>query len=293
VSARRELTIPSRDGLPLAATVYDPEGLARATVLVAPAMGVKRGFYARFGLFLARQGLAVVTFDYRGIGGSTGAGEAHLAQWGEDDLAAMIAWSSARPAASSRLALVAHSVSAQLLGFAANNRRPDAVMLVAPQSGYWQLWDGWQRARIVWAWYVAIPFAVRRHGKVPAGRLGEELPGAVAREWARWGRHPGHASAFAPDGRAGYARVTAPILTYSVADDALAPPRAVAAILSWYEGTAPIHRVLRPAEFGLPAIGHFGFFRSPFATSLWPEAAAWLAGDNTYSARAIAANARP
>jgi predicted alpha/beta hydrolase len=292
VSARRELTVPARDGVLLAATVYECEGPARGTVLVAGAMGVKRGFYARFGLFLARHGLATVTFDYRGIGGSAAAGDVHLAQWGEDDLATMIAWSAAR--AAPRLALVAHSVAAQLLGFAANNGLLDAVMLVAPQSGYWRLWDGWNRARILWAWHVAIPLAVRRYGELPAGRLGEALPGPVAREWARWGRHPDHARHFAPEGHAGYARITAPIRAYGIADDALAPPRAVAAILSWYENAAIAHRVLRPAEFGLAEIGHFGFFRSQFAAGLWPEAAGWLAGaDQPQSASATAANARP
>jgi len=282
VSVRRELTIPSRDGFPLAATVYEPDGPAGTTVLVAPAIGVKRAFYARLAVFLVRRGLAVATFDYRGIGGSTaGSGGVSLRQWGEDDLAAMIEWSATHAAAPHRLALVAHSVSAQLIGFAANNRRLDAIMLVAPQSGYWRLWDGWDRARIFWAWHAGIPLQVWRHGKLPSGKYGEELPAVVALDWARWGRHREHASGFAPEGKKGFASIAAPLLAYSVEDDALAPPRAVAAILAWYKGVRPVHRVLRPAEFDLAEIGHFGFFRSQFAGTLWPQAADWLADTAT------------
>src|SRR5512142_76942 len=87
------LAIPARDGFPLAADLFLPAGEPRAAALLAPAMGVPRAFYAAFAGHLAEQGIAALTVDYRGIGGSReGAGtlrgfRAALHDWAELDLA--------------------------------------------------------------------------------------------------------------------------------------------------------------------------------------------------------------
>ncbi len=64
------LRVEARDGFPLAADLFLPDAAPTAAVLIAPAMGVPRGYYAAFAGHLAREGLAALTLDYRGIGGS-------------------------------------------------------------------------------------------------------------------------------------------------------------------------------------------------------------------------------
>jgi predicted alpha/beta hydrolase len=74
----------------------------------------------------------------------------------------------------------------------------------------------------------------------------------------------------------GYARLEAPIFAYSFADDPLAPPNAVEALLSLYRRARATHRHVAASDVGLRAIGHFGFFRAAQRDRLWAEARDWL-----------------
>src|SRR6266850_1619898 len=65
------LRIPARgDGYSLSAGLFVPRGPPKAAALIAGAMAVRASFYAPFARYLADQGLAALTLDYRGIGGS-------------------------------------------------------------------------------------------------------------------------------------------------------------------------------------------------------------------------------
>ena len=61
--------IEAGDGWPLAATLFRPDD-ARMAVLVSAGTGFPRGFYGRFARWMAERGAVVLTYDYRGIGGS-------------------------------------------------------------------------------------------------------------------------------------------------------------------------------------------------------------------------------
>lgn len=54
----------------LAGELFLPRSRPRAAVLIAPAMAVPASFYSGFAGFLAEQGAAALTIDYRGIGRS-------------------------------------------------------------------------------------------------------------------------------------------------------------------------------------------------------------------------------
>ena len=65
-----DITIPAADGYPLAATLFLPLGAKRHAVLISSATATPRKIYRGFAGYLARRGCAVLTYDYRGIGGS-------------------------------------------------------------------------------------------------------------------------------------------------------------------------------------------------------------------------------
>ena len=65
-----DITIPAADGYPLAATLYLPRGAKRHAVLISSATATPRKIYRGFASYLAHCGCAVLTYDYRGIGGS-------------------------------------------------------------------------------------------------------------------------------------------------------------------------------------------------------------------------------
>src|SRR3712207_6777199 len=64
------ITLRADDGFELAAKRFSPAGTPRGVVLLSCAMGVKQDFYFSFAEFLAQEGFAALTFDYRGAGSS-------------------------------------------------------------------------------------------------------------------------------------------------------------------------------------------------------------------------------
>ncbi len=285
-SVSRELRLETEDGVRLAATLFSPAprlGTARRrVVIVNSAMAVPRRYYAPFARFLAASGLHVLTYDYRGIGESrldeAAARRARLRHWGEQDFAAAVAWVD-RELGPAETLVVGHSVGGQIVGLAPNNERVRRLLLVGAQSGDWRLWPPGSRARVLAFWYGVVFPVTRVLGYLPAGVLGgEPVPGGVAREWARWARRRGYMVGGGDAARArGYARLTAPIYAYSFADDELAPPTAVEALLDLYGAVEKKHRHVAAAQLGLRSIGHFGFFRPASRDHLWGEARDWLA----------------
>lgn len=275
-----ELVIPARDGYPLSATVFGGQG-ASDWVVVNSATAVPRGYYARFARFLASEGWSVVTYDYRGIGGSRPERlrgfPARMRDWAQQDAAGVLDWVDGCSA--SRVAAVGHSFGGQALGLLPQTDRLAAAVLVGAQSGYWRLWDGWRRLPVAALWHVLIPGLSTACGFFPARLLGmgENSPAGVAREWAAWGRQPGYVTD--ADGGAlagGYARLRCPLRSYSFSDDTFAPPRAVEALLGFYSSARVERRALTPRDLGVRAFGHWAFFRERFREPPWTEAAAWL-----------------
>jgi predicted alpha/beta hydrolase len=280
--AKEKLTIPALDGFRLAATLFRAPYDDVPLVIIAAATAVKRSYYEKFAQFLARNGFHALTFDYRGIGDSRPENlkgfHAKLHEWGMLDLAGVINWVVAGPAPG-RILLVGHSVGAQILPLAENNHHIHAAYFVASQSAYWKLWNGKERAMVFTLWHFSLPLATKLFGYFPGWVLGnaEDLPAGVAREWARWARHPDYILSHDPGVRGKFQRIHIPLKFVSFTDDALiAPKRAVQAIAGWFGSTDKAHRHIHPKEIGVTAIGHFGFFRESFRDTLWREALTWL-----------------
>jgi predicted alpha/beta hydrolase len=271
------LRIPARgDGYALAAELFLPRGLPRAAILIAGAMAVRAAFYAPLARYLAEQGAAALIFDYRGIGGSRPPGplrrfHASFHDWGERDLAGCLDWL-ARRFPGLPLLFIGHSAGAQLMGLA-----PEppirAALFAAAGTAYWKSYRGRARAILASLWYAGLPVTLAILGYLPLSKVGQgdDVPGGVAREWARWGRDRRYVYSYAePRGGLGYTSYARPLLALSIADDAYAPPTALAHLLSLYPRARKEVRTLEPA--GKP-IGHFGFFRRP---DLWEEPVRWL-----------------
>src|SRR5262245_27416012 len=254
--------ILASDGFGLAATLFapDPRRYGGRVVVVASAMGVKREFYRHYAFHLAEEGFPVVTFDYRGIGGSMPGSmrgfAATLRDWGAKDLAAVIDWArGVFPEAS--VQLVAHSVGGQILGLAANRDVVHGLVAVASQSGYWGHWSGTRRLGVCLLWHAVMPVVgrVRRSFPARALGLGEDIPSGVAREWAYWGRHPQYLMGrLSEEARRGYEQYRGAIRAYSFTDDAYAPESAVKAFLRFYPAARREHRRIDPGDLDLRSI---------------------------------------
>jgi predicted alpha/beta hydrolase len=269
-------------GSPLVLTMFEPEGAARAAVIMPSAMGVVQNFYARFAEWLARQGFAVCTFDYRGIGLSkppTLRGfDVTILDWAREDCAAVIDFVKAR-FAELPLYWIGHSLGGQLLGLIPNRSQIDRVVTVATGSGYWRE-NAWRTKRFVWwLWFVIVPLALRVAGYFPGRRLRKvgDLPRGVMEQWRRWCLSPEYVvGAEGESTRVAYAAVGTPILSLSFTDDEMMSERSIVSLHRLY-ATAPVeYRRIAPREIGVERIGHFGFFRSQYEQTLWPLVPEWL-----------------
>jgi predicted alpha/beta hydrolase len=270
------------DGYPLAATIFAPAQEFRAVVLIAAATAVPRGYYAKFARYLAEQGFKVITFDYRGIGGSKPKQglrgfAAKMRDWAALDLVAAVDYASGL-AQGKPLLYVGHSFGGQALGQLPNNHKISRALFAASQIGYWKLFPAPEKYRVWLSLRVLGPFAYTLFGYVP-GKLGmgEDLPKGVFKEWASWCMKPRYLyDDETLDARKYFPDYKGALRAVGMSDDDWAPPVTVAGLLAGYTGTKPEHITVTPLSAGVKKIGHFGYFREPSREPLWREAAEWL-----------------
>jgi predicted alpha/beta hydrolase len=287
-----EITIAAADGQPLAADLYTPPpGVAARgpDVVINSAMGVGRRYYRAFAQHLAARGMTVVSYDYRGIGGSAPPRlrgcKVHARDWGQLDASGVVSWLQQRQRRDSSsparaIAVVGHSIGGQILGLISNPGSVARVLLVAAQAGSWRDWQGLRRLGVAALFHVGIPGFTAVTGQLPMRwfGLGENIPPLAAREWGDWGRSPEYL--FDPRhglDLTGYARLAVPLRMYSFSDDGYAPAATVDRLLQKFSAATIDHRRHAPGDFGRAAVGHFGFFRRGLLPRLWDEAADFLA----------------
>ncbi len=276
-SSDRDLLVAD-DGRHLAASWFEPAGAARAVAVVNAAAAVPRGYYRHFAAWLAARGYAVLTYDYRGIGGSARGAprdeRATMRDWAVLDMSAALAAAQARRRAGRLpLLLVGHSFGGNCIGFAAGAERADAILTVGSQVGEVRYYDGVHRL-VTYGFYAALPLVTALFGQVPGwalGGSGTPMPSEVARQWSRWGRQRGWAFADpAMKPHAGHGGLGMPIHLWGISDDLqYAPPRAVDALAATFRNAAVQRHEVRPADVGARAIGHFGPFRREPGERLW------------------------
>ncbi|GGC81416.1 alpha/beta hydrolase family protein [Undibacterium terreum] len=281
------IQLVTRDGVSLAATRFAPAGEVRAVVVVLPAaMGVKQSFYQPFAEFLAENGIAVLSFDYRGMGesrpprfsNSLRGFDATVFDWAELDynaaLQAAKAWQPGVP-----LQVIGHSLGGQLPGLVPDNHLIDGLITVGAGSGYWRD-NAPQLKRFVWfMWYFAVPLYTRLWGYFPGKKMRKvgDLPKGVIFQWSQWCRSPHYVvDAQGAPIRAGYEKIRAPILSLSFTDDEMMSRRSIDSLHDFYKNAPVERRYISPQQVGARRIGHFGFFRPQFRTTLWQQALDWL-----------------
>jgi len=277
---REQLKLIARDGYPLAADYFAASGTTKGAVLIAGAMGVPRGFYAQFAQYLAGHGLAVLTLDYRGLGGSappvlrgfTGS----ITNWVDHDLPAAMDVLQTR-APSVPLLWLGHSVGGQLMGFM-DSTRIHAALFIASQSGYWRRWHTARWRGFMWGIsHLLLPGFAATLGYVPARFFGSALPAKVARQWASWIRDPEYLGVLArPRQWADYRRYDKPLRLVTISDDDYAPWATGEGLLALYPKAQKEHLGASPAQSGVKAIGHFAMFRPKCRDSQWVGWKDWL-----------------
>ena len=271
-----DLLIPATDGFKLSATLFNAAKPSQRAALIIPAVGVKRRVYQAFAAYLATQGYDVLTWDWRGIGGSRPRRlrgfAASMTTWATCDLAGVIDWA-AQTYPRHPLYAIGHSFGGQAVGLAPNAGRLAALVTVAAPSAYWGHYPRPQRWLMWGLWSTGVPALTALCGYFPAKRLRlfEDLPAGVALEWARWCRRPEYLGDYR-----GHRQFARPLLTLAFTDDFYASPQSVEALHREYAGAQLSSRLIAPRDLGIDRLGHFGFFAEGRAPGLWTEVRQWL-----------------
>lgn len=277
------ISFTASDGFQLKGNLYrslEP----RVAILISAGTGFPRQFYADMAIYLARLGAVVMTYDYRGIGGSAAAdivtSNIDYPDWGRFDLTAAID-TLQKAAPGLPITHLAHSVGGHFIGLAPNHKKINRHAFLSVGTGY----VGGHHLRNIplelYFWWGMGAYSLWRHGCIAnvGGWKGEPLPPKLFCTWRRWSHRRAY---FKPDlGKTEamtphfYNDVTAPIRSWVFPDDPIATKSTVQDLLECYP-SAPHEIVFRsPADIGVRRIGHEGAVRLG-REKLWSEVWEWL-----------------
>jgi predicted alpha/beta hydrolase len=278
----QELTITTDDGYQLQASEFSPSISNGVGLIINGATGVLRKYYQPFAEFLSEQGFTVLTYEFRGIGGSTKSAEHALApsmlNWGLHDMDAVLSYVTDRHP---ELIIkgIGHSIGGQLLGIMPDNNRYHSFLNIAAQNIYWKNWPLKERFLSMAFFFGILPAFNALTGGLPPWVLGcEYLPKQVVRDWSRFARKKAYISDNKGNPlREGFNAYKGKMRLCSMIDDkTFAPPNCVRELEKLFINADTEIKTLHPKEYGMKAIDHFGFFKKSMNKKAWEESADWL-----------------
>ncbi len=259
----------------LSGTLFRPRETPRAAVVLNPATGVPQGYYRHFARWMAAdRGLAVLTYDYAGMGASASGPvrdcDATMQSWALiDQPAARKAMRGSVPEAP--LWVIGHSLGALMLPMQQDISDIERVIAVA--SGYVHFrdhpWPYQGLARLFW--FGHVPVLTKLLGYTPTKRLGlgEDLPPGAYWQWRKWCTSE---TFFWPDVGKTLPQpnwTAAPVRLVTFADDQTIPSQCSWRLERSYRAECCTRIELDPATFGLSHVGHIAAFARKNA-AIWP-----------------------
>jgi len=286
-----DVTINCSDEVVINGTLFKPVQSVKAAILLGPATGIKRQFYASFAGFLAQNGYAVLTFNNRGIGDSLDTkvkySKASLQCWGEKDMpAALNVLMHHFP--TTHYHLIGHSAGGQLIGLMENAKQISSVFNVSSSSGCLK--------------NMKLPFAISAqffmNFVIPTSNflfgytkshwfgMGEPLPQKVASQWQNWCNGKGYVkTAFGKTVHQHlYNELDMPAMWVNSPDDHIANNANVADMISVFPKMQSQTLTLHKEDYDLDEIGHMKFF-SRKSEVLWKHTLDWFDNHSGNSAK--------
>ncbi len=278
--ARQKITIEAADGRQLSARWWPGTQAAQRCVVFIPALAAPQEYLHFFASHLAERGWGVLTFDYRSAGASRDAAadsSVTLDDWVNLDLPAAVS-ELKRRANPKFLAAVAHSIGGQLFGQSPIRHEVNGALFIAAQRGIPKFYKGIGRLRIEYA-YAVFPLLIRLFGRLPISSVTfpDVCSGQAVRQWVTWGRSGVFTDSSGENVEPRFEEYRGPLTAVAVADDAYyAPAEAVEALTRMYQKADLRRESLRPRDYGVETIGHFGFFHRRAPRELWDQGERWL-----------------
>ncbi len=187
---KKNILIKCADNFELSATLYQPDTI-NAAVIMAPATGIKKGFYHSFATHLVNNGYGVICYENRGIGkskkGNINQIDASLISWGRLDMSAVLEkLKMCFPNQSYHV--IGHSAGGQLIGLMDNCLELKSLFNFASSSGSLRNMPYPFKIFALFFMNVFIPLSNFFFGKTNSHwvSMGEPLPKLVAQQWRKW-----------------------------------------------------------------------------------------------------------
>ncbi|NQX90726.1 MAG: alpha/beta hydrolase [Flavobacteriales bacterium] len=277
----KKVTITCSDNFPLSAVLFVPDE-TKAVVMLAPATGIKKGFYRSFATYLCEMGYVVITFENRGIGeskvGSINNGNPNLADWGRLDMTAVLEYLKSE-FQGHQYHLIGHSAGGQLVGFMDNCHDLTSMFNFASSSGSLKYAEFPFRLKSAFYLTMFIPWSNLFFGQVNSQwvGMGEPLPKNVGKQWGKWCKGTGYVKVDLDTEikEHHYYDLHLKSKWIYAQDDDIANSRTVQDMIRVYTKIESETVELNPKDLGMHDIGHMKFFSSK-RKELWPMAVEWL-----------------
>lgn len=270
--------ISCKDGYQLAAQYYSAplQEDKPYPILICPATGITKTFYNSFAEWLNKQGYAVLSFDFRGIGqslhGKLKDSNASINDWGLLDIPAAIE-SLINLTHAEKVIIIGHSAGGQLLGINPNYHKVAKVLAIAGSTGHVKGLKGKTKLLAPVMFNVIFPVSsfLKGYGATQFIGMGENLPKNVAKQWAEFCSQPGYVmnaigkSIFHDF----HNEIQCPITSFWATDDEIATQVNVKDLLRLYPNAQTNFIELNPKQHGYQKIGHMLMFKKSHQ-KLWP-----------------------
>jgi predicted alpha/beta hydrolase len=268
---QQDLTISSGSYC-LPARLYLPDTTPQVAYVLHPATGVPASYYAQFAAWVAAQGHAILTYDYR-ADASPKHSRIKMSDWGiEDQNAALNCLIDHFPTAQIRV--IGHSLGGFMTMFHEQAHRIASLSAVCSGPAYWKRTPFPQVIGAFGFWQILGPIATAINGYLPARLLGASAPTPpeAFHQWRIWCGNPElHRGQWGnqlpwPD----LDRFNGRLNMIGVSDDWMIPPSVVADLVRFYPRAVAEFHTVTPQQAGCKSIGHMAIFR-PRAAAHWPK----------------------
>jgi predicted alpha/beta hydrolase len=256
-----EVTFASRDNLTLHGKLFfDRKQPLKAAAVLAPGIGIQFQRYTRMLEYLQACGIAVLGFDYRGIGVNAYTSVRQLKhlnpgadEWCAQDLSAAIDFMRNRMSVD-QVVGIGHSFGGTAFGLIDNPEAISGLVFVSTSSGYLGYYGGLVRIKKALYLGLVIPLAVKLKGYMPARlyRGCHPLPGKFILQWTSWCFWPDYMKAGGTEIR--FSRLKVPIRALGFHDDPITTEAAMRALVDLFDGCNVNTTFFRHRKYGHNAI---------------------------------------
>lgn len=267
------------DGITLKGILLLPEN-PKAVLQFNCGAATKKEFYLPFLTYLAQHGYICCLWDYRGSGESAppslNACNYTFSDYGTKDMPAIKDYLNNRFPDKPFL-ISGHSVGGQQLGFMNNLQGTLGVVNFAVSTGYLPHMPLGYRLSSYFFFFIFTPISILLTGYVKTKKFGimEDLPKKVVTEWRAWCLKKDYLfdkkflGKTVPIGN--FKNYDFPIHAFWAEDDTISTKKNTLNYWKHVQSSQPIEfSRLKPNDFGVKTIGHFGFFKKKMKDQLWP-----------------------